>query len=689
MYHNRDISWLGFNYRVLQEAADRTVPLMERIKFLSIFSSNMDEFFRVRYPVISLYAELKGKSLNKIVPAPEKNFSEEVQHIVAEQLHEFGRILNTELLPGLEEQKVLLYYNKPVPEIFAAQVRELFFSTILAFIQPIFLPDSLKDHFFPESNKIYFLVLLQKEGDKLLQHAIVNIPSGKLPRFYTLESDDDQQHILFMDDIIRDNMQCIFTGFNIHACYSFKVTRNSELYLDEENYEKDILKELEKKLEKRDEGRPTRFLYEEDMPMSVQKFLASSLGLKHEQLFAGGRYHNLSELAKLPVKKKELYFPELKQLKPIDMHECGDIFTRIETKDILLHFPYDSYNPVLTFFNQAAIDSDVTSIYVTLYRIAAESHIANALISAAKNKKEVVVFVELKARFDEANNIHWSKEMEKAGVKIIYSIPRIKVHSKIALISKRTKEGEKRYAYVGTGNFNETTARFYTDHALFTTDSGVTTDLTQLFYFLRSRTKPVKKAGKEFGSILVSQYNMTGIFEQEVKAQIKRKKKNLPASIKIKLNNLEDIPMIDLLYKASNAGVTVKLIVRSICCLMTGVKGLSENIEARRIVDRFLEHSRVFIFGDEDQAKVYMGSADWMTRNLHHRIEVCVPLKDEQIARELRDYFEIQWNDNVKSGPVEVSPYPDNNYQSTIDGIKTESARCSQQEIYSYLKNRT
>lgn len=684
MYHNRDISWLGFNYRVLQEAADRTVPLMERVKFLSIFSSNMDEFFRVRYPVISLYAQLKDKTLNKIVPPPDKDLALRVQEIVGGYFNEFGRILNEDILPALDRENIFLYYNKEIPAEYDMSLREIFFSRILAFIQPVFIRESFRENFYPENNKLYFLVLLKKPGEEMLHHAVVNIPAGKVSRFFTLETTDHIRRIVFLDDIVRNNLKCIFTGFEVHSCYSFKVTRDAELYLDEENYKKDILKELEKKLEKRDQGAPTRFLYEEGMPVSVQKFIASSMGLKQEQLYAGGRYHNLSDFSKLPVEKKELYYPEMKSLRSIFLEECGDIFKRIDRKDFLLHFPYDSYNPVLAFFNQAAIDPDVKSIYITLYRVAADSHIANALISAARNKKEVVVFVELKARFDEANNIRWSKEMENAGVKIIYSIPRIKVHSKIALVTRQTAEGKKGYAYVGTGNFNETTARFYTDHALFTSDTGVTRDLQKLFQFLKTRSRPVKKAAKEFETILVSQYNLTGLFEQEITAQIKRKKKKLPASIKIKLNNLENIPMIDLLYKAARAGVKVKLIIRGICCLNSGEKELKQNIEVKRIVDRYLEHSRLFIFGEKESQKVYMGSSDWMTRNLLHRIEVCVPVKDQDLAHELNDYFDIQWSDNVKAVWIDAeTAYPGKN----IDA-ETGEARCSQQEIYQYLKNR-
>ena len=550
---------MGFNHRVLQEAADHSVPLLERIKFLAIFSSNMDEFFRVRYPVIALYSQLKEKTLNKITPSVEKKLSEKVQQIVSQQLEEFGNIIHSQLLPELEANRILLYYNRPVPDKYKSQIRELFFSRVLAFIQPVFIEESFQQIFFPANNKIYLFVLLKKEGKDSLSHAIINIPADKLPRFFKLESDSDEQHIVFLDDIIRENLGCIFTGFSIHSCYSFKITRDSELYLDEEGgIRKDILKEMEKQLAKRDLGSPTRFLYEKGMPSSLQKFLAGSMGLKHDELYEGGRYHNLRDLSSFPVSRKELEYPPLQQLKPIGLEYCGDIFRQIEEKDLLLHFPYESYNPVLAFFNQAAIDPGVQSISVTLYRVASESHIVNALISAAKNKKRVQVFVELKARFDEANNIKWSKEMVKAGVKIIYSIPLIKVHSKIALITKKTNKGIQGYGYVGTGNFNETTARFYTDHALFTTREEVIKDLQHLLTILEKEKRPQKDAINEFNHLLVSQYNMVPAFENEIMKQIKKVKKGQDALIRIKLNNQEDIYIIDLLYKAGKAGVKIQ-----------------------------------------------------------------------------------------------------------------------------------
>ena len=683
MYHNRDISWLGFNHRVLQEAADPSVPLLERVKFISIFSSNMDEFFRVRYPVISFYATLKNKTLNKIVPPYDKKLVEKVQDIITQQLDEFGNIINSQLLPELEKQGIILYYNRPAPDKFTSQIRELFFSRILSFIQPVFIDELFYRDFFPENNKIYFFVLLKKEEKDTLSHAVINIPANKLGRFFKLESEDQDQHIVFLDDIIRDNLNCVFTGFTIHSCYSFKVTRDSELYLNEENIDKDILKEMEKQLEKRDQGIPTRFLHEKAMPLSVQKFLANTLGLKQEDLYEGGRYHNLSDLSSLPVSRKDLEYPSLQQLKPIGLEYCGDIFRQIEEKDLLLHFPYESYNPVLTFFNQAAIDPDVQSISVTLYRVAAESHIVNALISAAKNKKQVQVFVELKARFDEANNIKWSKEMVKAGVRIIYSIPKIKVHSKIALVIKKTKNEVKGYGYVGTGNFNETTARFYTDHSLFTSRNEVIKDLKHLLNILEQEKRPQKDAPSEFDHLLVSQYNMIPAFEQEILKQIKRKKKGSEALIRIKLNNLEDIYMIDLLYKASQAGVKVQLLVRSICCIAPQQENLSENIEVKRVVGQFLEHSRIFIFGQGDDSKIYIGSADWMTRNLQQRIEVCIPVTEEKLKAELTCYFDIQWKDNVKTDSLDAELN-----QLLINELRLPDQQSPQQEVYEYLKNR-
>lgn len=682
MYNNRDISWLGFNHRVLMEADNPQVPLMERVLFLSIFSSNLDEFFRVRFPLIAVYSKLNKKERHKIVPPPEIDLAEKVQSIMDVQLADFGRIINTGLLPLLEEHNIVLYYKKPIPDVFNNELKEVFFSKILSFIQPVFITKSLSEDFFPESNRQYFLVSLLREGHNLKTHAFVNIPSQKLGRFHSIITPDGVQHIFFIDDIIRQNLPFLFSSYQIASSYSFKITRDADLKLDEENYKQDILGEIERKLAKREKGTPCRLLYEAGMPLALQQFMANSFGLTDKQLFEGDQYHNLADLADLPVTREGLSYPTFSPLKHKQVVDPADIFNRLETTDLLFHFPYHSYNPILSFFNQAAIDPDVKSIYATLYRVADDSHIVNALISAAKNKKKVVVFVELKARFDEANNIRWSKEMEKAGATIVYSLSNIKVHAKVALVNSKKASGKISYALIGTGNFNENTARFYTDHVLLTTSRSITDDVRTLFSALAKGIESQKRIDKSFNHLLVTKNNMVEEFEKAIEKQIQRHKQGMPASIRIKVNNLEDVGMIDLLYKASNARVPVKLIVRSVCCIKTGKDAPAKNVQVKRIVDRFLEHTRIFIFGEDDDLKVYIGSCDWMTRNLYKRIEVGVPILDKGIARELVDYFELQWADEVKGvllDEVVDQCRPRNDVQ------QIESA---QQKIYSYLSSR-
>jgi len=577
----------------------------------------------------------------------------------------------------LKEHSIFLYYDQPLPGFLDLRLRELFYSRILSFIQPIWLEAGEPAPFFPESDQIYLFVSLRRSEEKVLRHAIVNIPADKLPRFFKFE-EADAQHIVFLDDILRTNLHCLFPGYEIHGVYSFKITRDSDLYLEEENFKKGIVKEIERKLEKRDEGRASRFLFESSMPMSVQQYLATAFDVDSSQLFEGGRYHHLSDLDKFPIHRPELEYPDKPGASHQQWLDCPDIFDAIEKEDILLHFPYHNYNPVLAFFNQAAIDTEVTAIYVTLYRIAADSHIANALISAARNKKKVVVFVELQARFDEANNLHWSREMESAGVQLFYSMPGIKVHSKVALVEKKDGGG---YGFVGTGNFNEQTARFYTDHALLTRDQDIVKDLR--LFFLKIDPQNDSKAGKsDFKTLLVSQYNMVDGFTDEIERQIRRQKKGKAALIRIKLNNLEDPGMIDLLYKASKAGVRVELIIRSICCLRPGLEELSDNITVRRIVDRYLEHSRIFIFGTNEDCRIFMGSADWMNRNLHRRIEVCAPIMNPTLKEELLTYFQLQWKDCTKTVQLD---------STAVGAWLTPHAEANspQQLIYEYLRDRS
>ena len=677
MLFNRDLSWLGFNFRVLQEAADGNVPLYERIKFLSIFSSNLDEFFRVRYPSVFAFSKLNPKTQVKASVSFNDDIPEKMQNEINRQLKIFGSILVEQLIPGLKLNGINFYYKSQIREEHLSEIRDLFLSNVLSFIQPLLLEGNFEQRFIPENNRLYFVVTLKSSDHVTIRNAVINIPSNKLPRFFVLSPLNEEEYVIFIDDIIRENMVCLFPGSEILGVYSIKFNRDAELNLDEE-YSDDLLNKIEKQLKKREFGPPSRFLFEDGMPRNVQLFLASVFNLHFEEMFAGGRYHNLSDLASFPSFNKNLKYPKRKALNIVgDMH-CGDIFNVLDKQDLLLHLPYHSYNPVLSFFNQAAIDVEVTEIYITFYRVAADSHIVNALIGAAKNGKKVTVFIELKARFDEANNIRWSREMKEAGIKMIYSLPHIKVHSKIALVKKGLGKEALNYAILSTGNFNEITAQFYTDHLLMTTDLLIIEELTQLFKYLQADKKENEKAKPKFEKLLVSQFNMTEKFERLVETEIQKAQLGEEALVRIKINNLEEPGMISLLYRASQAGVKINLCVRGICCLMPGVLGMSENITIRRLVDQYLEHSRLFIFGKDDSAEVIMGSADWMTRNLYHRIEVCVAIKNVTLKKELVDYFEIQWSDTAKS--VELT--------STLESKPhelTENAVNAQQSIYTYL----
>jgi len=680
MLYNRDLSWLGFNFRVLQEAADKRVALFERMKFLSIFSSNLDEFFRVRYPAVIALSSLKEKTKLKASIEATDDIAEKIQQEVNRQLDFFGTTLTQEIIPELKKNGIIFYYDTPIHAGHAREIKEIFLSHVLAFIQPVFIEDS-NHAFMPENNQLYFVVTLREADHGTLKQAIVNIPSGKLKRFFALTPLEGDEYVIFLDDIIRQNLQLIFPRLEILSVYSIKFNRDAEMNLSDE-YSGNLLNKIEKQLKKRDIGLPSRFLFENSMPRNLQLFLAAAFSVKYEDMFAGGRYHHLSDLSAFPVTDKKLQFEKFVPLAPSKIMDSGDIFNLLEQQDVLLHLPYQSYNPVLSFFNQAAVDADVTDIYITLYRLAADSHIVNALISAAKNGKNVVVFIELKARFDEANNIKWSRIMKEAGISLQYSLPQIKVHSKIALVRKKTGGRELSYAILSTGNFNEVTARFYTDHVLMTSDIAIINELLQLFSFLEKGRNEIGEVKIKFNELLVSQFNMVSEFEKRIAGEIKKAKNGMAARIRIKVNNLEESGMINMLYKAAKAGVQVELIIRSVCCIICGSDGVNGNITVRRIVDRFLEHTRLFIFGTGDDAIVIMGSADLMTRNLHHRIEVCLPVRDAACRKELMDYFDMQWADNSKA----VQLLPDNQFKK----VEPSNGHISnaQQSIYQYLKER-
>ncbi|RZJ64789.1 MAG: polyphosphate kinase 1, partial [Flavobacterium sp.] len=488
----------------------------------------------------------------------------------------------------------------------------------------------------------------------------------------------DENYVLFLDDIIKNNLALIFKNADIQGCYSFKITRTAEIDLKDE-YAGDLAKQIEKQLSKRDFGLATRFLHQPGIPEETLQLLQDNLNLQNANLVAGGQYHNLKDLASFPIDIPALSNDKWPKINYPAFNKGESLYHQIIKNDILINPPYQSYDSVLRFFNEAAIDEDVQEIYITLYRVASDSKIVNALISAAKNGKKVFVLVELKARFDEANNIRWANKMKEAGVDIIYSVTALKVHAKIALVKRKVG---LRTIYTGlfsTGNFNETTANFYTDHVLMTAHQEMLREMELLFMFLAKRVKPSNPNLINFQYLLVAQFNLQQRFIDLIDREMEHAKSGKPASIIIKLNNLEEKVLIAKLYEASKAGVKVELIIRGICRLVAGVKNLSENISVRRIVDRYLEHGRIFVFNNAGNQEIFMGSADWMNRNIYRRIEVCFPILDTNIKQQIMEMLQVQLADNAKAVLI-------NDLMENVPVVTKSKLLQSQYEIYQFLK---
>jgi polyphosphate kinase len=638
VFFNRDLSWLGFNERVLDEASKNTVPILERIKFMSIYSSNLDEFYRVRMPVLMAIDEHQEQFTSP------GNYTLAKTEINKQQ-QKFGQIIFSEILPTLEGYGVHWIYNKPIPPVIFSRVSDLFFTEVLAYIHSECIDNELIT-FFAENNKLYQLVILaDMNGFERLE--LVNIPSDVIPRLYSIREEADT-YILFLEDIIKHNLAYLFPNDTIKGVYNLKVTRDAELNIEQVSGE-DITASLEKQLETRDLGFATRLLCEPGIPLRSLYQVIYSLKLQQASVVEGGRYHNLKDLNSFPLEGPELSYSKWPATPAVNFIGTETLFDLILKKDILINVPYQSYDPVLRFFNEAANDATVEEIYVTLYRVATNSRIVSALSTAAKNGKKVVAMVELKARFDEANNIKWAKKMKSAGVKIIYSSLDLKVHAKVALIKRRVKGQTQSLGLLATGNLNEITARFYTDHVLLTAHQAMLKELEALFGFLSKKKKVTALEDQiNFEHLLVAQFNLQSTFLGLVQREIDHAKAGLSASITIKMNNLEEKVLITKLYEASQAGVKIKLIVRGICCLIPGVEGLSDNIEVLRIVGRYLEHGRIFIFSNNGDNDVYMGSADWMNRNIYSRIEVCFPVYDPDVKRMLLEIVNLQQDDSTQ-----------------------------------------
>ena len=682
-YFKRDISWLSFNHRVLLEAKDESLPVYERIKFLSIYSSNLEEFYKIR---VSGYHSSILKSIARDESEEEAlQTLLEINNEVTEQEKEYYRIFNDMILPELEKNNIILYQTENVEPFHRAFVEKYFNEEVFPFLQPMIIQ---KDdiHSFIQDDRIYQTISLLKKrkkknntGKLQYTYAIMKIPYTKLPRFIELPTLDGKYYIMFIDDVIKANLQSVFPGYTIVDCYSIKISRDADFSLENED-QKDIAERILRKVRKRKIGAVTRFQYDKEMPDYFLKYLCETYEIEEEELLKGGRYLNLAELMKLPNPVGDKLKQKLPQpLRVPELENNTNILSVLRKQDILLHFPYQSFDYLLRFLLQAAFDPKVLEIKVTQYRVAENSAVINSLISAAKNGKKVTVFVELKARFDEENNYLSSELMQQAGIKIIYSLPGLKVHAKLAYVRKRsndTKEPIKGYAYLGTGNFNEKTARIYSDKGLLTSDKEFIQEIDEVFRVLEG-----KPHQRDFKHLLVAQFNMVPEIKRMIEREIANVQNGGKGRIILKMNSLEDKGMINALYRASEAGVKIDLIIRGICCLVPDQE-YSQNIKITRIVDAYLEHSRVWYFHNNGEENVYLTSADWMERNLHRRIEAAFPIYSEKLKREIIDILLIQLQDNTSA------TWLTENLENEFKRNDEPPVR-AQRAIYEYLKEIT
>ncbi len=677
----RDISWLSFNARVLQEAADKTVPLRERIRFLGIFSNNLDEFFRVRVATLKRMIQL-GNKANMHLETDPQQILDEIQMTVLNQQGEFNRIWE-DVIKQLNEQKIFLRTEKELTPEQQEFVRNYFEEEVSSNIIPLMI-ENIPEFPALRDKSIYLAVVMWKKESALKKkYALIEVPSRILGRFTLLPSRDGESDIILLEDIIRFNLPEIFSyfGYDQYQAHIFKVTRDAEIDIDND-ISTNIIQKIEKGLKNRRKGKPVRFVYDREMDPGLLEYLIRRLNLtKRDNLLPGSRIHNFRHFMDFPEsvfkekrhRKKSFDHPQLTIRRVTDV---------ILEKDIMLHFPYHSFAPLIDLIREAAFDPEVTSIKITCYRLADQSKIINALVNAVRNGKEVVVMLELRARFEEEANIEWKERLEDEGAKVLIEIPELKVHSKICVIKKKTKDNDTiLYGFVSTGNLNEKTAKLYGDHCLLTSNQKILTDVNRIFNFLEQ-----PKTGINFLKDCRVIIPSPGILRKEmirlIDHEISRAWKRKPAAITIKMNSLSDELMIQKLYEAARAGVQIKLIIRGIFCMLSENKKFERPVKAISIVDEYLEHARVWVFHNRGKEKVYISSADWMLRNLEHRLEVTCPIWDDEIKKELKDILNIQLQDNVKAR------WLDNELSNEYVRTTRKKIR-SQVETYNYLYKKT
>ena len=676
IYINRELSWLEFNARVLQEAADQSVPLIERLRFIGIFSNNLDEFFKVRYASIKRI-DMAGKGGKKELGGIRaKELLVEITNRVIELQSESAAILS-KIQKQLETENIFFINETQV----STSQQEFLNSYFIEMVSPVlstFMLDEMDEFPLLKDSAAYLVITMTMKKDDEKHYALIEIPKI-INRFVELPKQDDKQYIILLDDLIRNCLDNIFSIFDYSDLRAdmIKITRDAELDFDSD-LSKSFVDKISKSVENRKTGTPVRIVYDEKIEKETLDYLLQKMEISiSDSIIPGGRYHNRRDYMSFPsLGRQNLLYKPFKPLLIKGFSLEGSLFNTIAQKDYLLHTPYQTFSYVIRFLREAALDPKVKSIKITIYRLAQVSHIASSLINAAKNGKKVTVQIELQARFDEAANIRYAEQMQNEGVHLIYGIPRLKVHCKVCLIERIESNKIKRYGLISTGNFNESTAKVYTDYTLFTADQKILKDIGKIFDFLEINYKI-----GNYKHLIVSPHYTRNIITELIQTEIDNNKEGKPSGIKLKLNSLSDFKIIDKLYEASMAGVKIQLIVRGVCCLIPGVKGMSENIEIISIIDKFLEHPRIFIFKNEGDEKLYISSADFMSRNLDNRVEVACPIYDQEIKQEIKDSFNICWSDNVKArifSQEHVNAYRETNPQKIR----------SQFETYSYYLNK-
>lgn len=684
-YINREISWLQFNDRVLQEAADNKVPLIERLRFLGIFSNNLDEFFKVRYATVKRIVDA-GKSGKSVLGGEKaKDLLEEItRHVI--QLQAKSLHILDEIKAELREQQIYIIDENEVEKDHEEFVREFFRTRVHPELITIVLSEQAD---FPmlDATAAYLAVRLELnvKDHKLgrwvrdIQYSLIEIPSN-LDRFIVLPELDGREYVILLDDLIRFNLDEIFPMFDYDSisAHMIKITRDAELDIDDD-LTKSFIDKISQSVASRKISNPVRFVYDKRIKIDTLRFLKNKMQIQEtDSVIPGGRYHNRKDYMGFPsLGRNDLLYEPTPPLPIKGFSLRQSLFDQIAGKDYLLYAPYHTYAYVVSFLKEAALDPRVTDIKITIYRLAKNSQVAAALINAARNGKRVTVQIELQARFDEKQNIQFANLFKEEGIRLIFGIPGLKVHSKVCMVERQEDDKHsKRYGFVSTGNFNESTARIYTDYTLFTTDDNILREVERVFEFFETSYRIHK-----YRHLIVSPHYTKNAFTRLIDNEIAHAKSGAEGRIRIKMNSLTSYRMVDKLYEASRAGVKIQLIIRGVNCLIPGVPGMSENIEAISVVDKYLEHPRLFIFENGGEPKIYISSADWMTRNIENRVEVGCPIYDEDIRQELIDTFELSWSDNVKARVF--SEKQDNAYRKT----GSEPIR-SQVAIYEYYRDK-